>query len=645
MKKLLVANRGEIARRIFRTCREMGIATVAVYSPPDARSAFVTEADEAVPLRGGTAAESYLDIAAIVTAAQRSFADAIHPGYGFLAENAEFARSVLEPGLIWVGPSPEVIETMGSKIDARRLMSAAGLAIVPGADSVAADVAEILGFPLLVKAAAGGGGRGMRRVNDPADLEAAVAGATREASSSFGNGTVYLERLLEHALHIEVQILGDRHGSVIHLGERDCSVQRRHQKVIEETPAAGLDPTLRDRILAAGVDAATAVGYTGAGTVEFLVDPAAGAFFFLEMNTRLQVEHPITEAVTGFDLVRCQIEIAEGGAVPPQASITFSGHAVEARLYAEDPAAGHVPSPGFVHRFEIPTVPNIRVDAALDTGGDVPGFYDPLLAKVIAHAATREEAIRLLRRSLQRSRIHGITTNRDQLTSILAHRDFVTGTADTTFLDRNLAETLPVRDPAVDGRHAVVAALAAQATARDRAAVLGSLPSGFRNVPTQPQRRVFSTAGVEIAVDYRFTRDGLELAVDGRELETRLHKARPDRVDIEIDGIRRSYLVDQIDSVFFVDGSDGSSELHDVARFPEPGQDPDDHSLLAPMPGSVVAVHVSIGDDVQIGDPLVTLEAMKMEHTVTAIATGRVTAIAAAVGDHVSDGRSLVEID
>ena len=645
MRKLLVANRGEIARRIFRTCREMGVATVAVYSTPDTSAPFVTEADEAIALNGASPADSYLDIAAILAAARVACADAVHPGYGFLAESPKFARSVLDAGLVWVGPSPEVIEAMGSKIEARRLMAAAGVPVVPGADTADARAAQMIGFPLLVKAAAGGGGRGMRQVEAASDLDAAVAAASREASASFGDGTVYLERLLDRARHIEVQIFGDITGTVIHLGERDCSVQRRHQKVIEETPTAVLDPSLRDLIVQAGVDAARAVDYTGAGTVEFLVDPVDREFFFLEMNTRLQVEHPITEAVTGYDLVRLQIEVAEGEPLPPQESVTFSGHAIEARLYAEDPFAGYAPSPGLVHRFEVPTAPGIRVDSGIVGSGAVPVDYDPLLAKVIVHATTRDEAVRLLSRSLERSRIHGITTNRDLLTGILAHPDFAAGRVDTTFLDGNLAETLRARDPEVAVRHAAVAALAAQSTARATAPVLASLPSGFRNLPTQPQERGFRLDREIMAVAYRFTGHGLELTVNGKSLATRLHDAGAHRVDIEFNGIRRTYLVEHVDTVFFVDGPDGSSELHEVPRFPEAEHVTREHSLVAPMPGSVMAVHVSVGDDVEAGDPLVTLEAMKMEHTVTASGPGRVVAVAATVDGHVAAGQILVEIE
>ena len=645
MRKLLVANRGEIARRVFRTCREMGVATVAVYSTPDTDALFVVEADEAIALNGASAADSYLDITAILAAARVAGADAVHPGYGFLAESPEFARSVLDAGLVWVGPSPDVIEAMGSKIEARRLMTAAGVPVVPGADTADARAAQMIRFPLLVKAAAGGGGRGMRRVDDVSDLEAAVAAASREASASFGDGTVYLERLLDRARHIEVQIFGDITGAVIHLGERDCSIQRRYQKVIEETPAAGLDPSLRGLIVEAGVDAARAVGYTGAGTVEFLVDPVAREFFFLEMNTRLQVEHPITEAVTGLDLVRLQVEVAEGKSLPPQEAVTFSGHAIEARLYAEDPYAGYAPSPGLVHKFEVPATPGIRVDAGIVASGTVPAYYDPLLAKVIVHAATRDEAVRLLRRSLERSRIHGVTTNRDLLTGILAHPDFAAGTVDTTFLDRKLAETLHPRDPEVAVRHAAVAALAAQATARATAPVLGSLPTGFRNLPTQPQRRDFGFDDEIIAVTYRFTGDGLELTVDGKRLAARLHDAGAHRVDIEFDGIRRTYLVEHVDAASFVDGPDGSSELHEVPRFPEAKHVTREHSLVASMPGSVIAIHVSVGDEVEAGDPLVTLEAMKMEHTVTANGPGRVVAVAAIVDGHVDAGQTLVEIE
>ena len=440
IRKLLVANRGEIARRVFRTCREMGIATVAVFSDPDRDAPFVADADEAVALGGATPSESYLRIDALIDAARRTDADAVHPGYGFLAENADFARAVLDAGLVWVGPPPEAIETMGSKLRSKKLVAAAGVPVLDSIDLSGFDeeaireAAERIGYPVLVKASAGGGGKGMRIVPDPEHLLDAVEGARRESAAAFGDDTVFVEHYLEAPRHIEIQVFADTQGTTVSLFERECSIQRRHQKIIEEAPSPVLTSELRAEMGKAAVTATEAVGYVGAGTVEFLYQN--GDFWFLEMNTRLQVEHPVTEEITGLDLVRLQLLVAAGHPLPPEATAaTMTGHAVEARLYAEDATKGFLPVTGILDRFRFD--PGVRVDTGVEDGSEISIHYDPMIAKVIAWAPTREEATARLASALQRAEIHGTVTNRELLVRILRHPEFVAGDIDTHFLERH----------------------------------------------------------------------------------------------------------------------------------------------------------------------------------------------------------------
>ncbi len=662
--KLLVANRGEIARRVFRTCREMGIATVAVFSDADADAAFVSDADEAVPLGGLSPAESYLRGEAVIAAAIAVGADAVHPGYGFLSENAGFAQACLDAGLIFVGPAPAAIAAMGSKVEAKRTMAAAGVPLLPSAE-LGADVASVdweaastaadsMGWPVLVKASAGGGGRGMRVVDHAGDLADAVASAMREAASAFGDGTVFVEPYIGTSRHVEVQIFGDSTGRVIHLYERDCSIQRRHQKVIEESPSPAIDPATRASLCEAAVAAGRAIGYQNAGTVEFLLAPD-GRFFFLEVNTRLQVEHPVTEAVTGLDLVRLQIEVAGGAELPDQTDVPApSGHAIEARIYAEDPAADYRPSTGHLHRFEVDSAPTrprvyveatptrLRVDSAYHVGGGaVTHHYDPMLAKVIAHAPTRGEAARRLAAGLAAARIHGLRTNRDQLVAVLRHPEFVAGRADSRFLADHPDLGRP--DPRVARLHAAVAALAQQAVRRAAGPVLAAAPPGYRNVPTALQEVEFDVEGQAVAVGYRVERSGVALQIDGAAIEgVRAHRIDPDVVEITIEDVRRRYLVSHVGDRAWVDSSLGSSEVVEVPRFADPAEAAAAAgSLVAPMPGTVVAVHVAVGDHVEAGAPLVTLEAMKMELVIRAPHPGQVTALDAAPGQPVAAGTIL----
>ncbi|MEU7400521.1 biotin carboxylase N-terminal domain-containing protein [Streptomyces sp. NPDC044948] len=611
---VLVANRGEIACRVFRTCREAGIRTVAVHSDADANALHARVADAAVRLPGAAPADTYLRGDLIVKAAVAAGADAVHPGYGFLSENAGFARAVRDAGLVWIGPPPEAIEAMASKTRAKELMGVAPL-------TDATDVTEA-DLPVLVKAAAGGGGRGMRVVRRLADLDAALTAARAEATSAFGDGEVFVEPYLENGRHVEVQILADTHGTVWALGTRDCSLQRRHQKVIEESPAPGLTPGLAAELHDLAVRAARAVHYVGAGTVEFLV--ADGRAHFLEMNTRLQVEHPVTEAVFGIDLVALQLRIAEGHALesdPPRAR----GHAVEARLYAEDPAHGWAPQTGRLHRLTVPD--GIRLDTGCTDGDDIGVHYDPMLAKAVAHAPTRAEAVRRLAGALERAAIHGPVTNRDLLVRSLRHEEFTSGRMDTGFYDRHLAElTEPAPDP-----------LAPLAAALADATVNGGRFGGWRNLASQPQVKRYAVAGEEHEVRYHHTRTGL--TAEG----VHVVQAGPDRVVLEADGVRRRFDIARYGDRIHVN----ATALTALPRFPDPTAQHAPGSLLAPMPGTVVRVAEGLteGTTVQAGQPLLWLEAMKMEHRITAPVTGRLTALPAAPGQQVEVGALLAVVE
>ena len=658
MKKILIANRGEIARRVMRTCRQMGLATVAVYSEPDRRAPFALEADEAVALGGLTSADSYLRIDAILAAARRTGADAIHPGYGFLAENAQFAAACRNEGLTFIGPAPEAIAAMGSKIEAKRRMHKAGVPVLesvevaPTAGEPAAReltaAAERLGWPVLVKASAGGGGRGMRIVRRADELPAALEAARREAGAAFGDDTVFLEPYVESSRHVEIQIFGDTHGQVVHLFERECSIQRRHQKIIEESPSPVVDDTLRQAMGQAAVRAGQAIGYTNAGTVEFLLTPE-GKFYFLEVNTRLQVEHPVTECVTGLDLVRLQILVAQGEPLPPEVTAAaISGHAIEVRLYAEDPASGFLPVTGRLARFRVPEVAGLRVESGVADGDEISPYYDPMIAKLIVHAPTRAEAARRLARALAHTELHGVRTNRELLVRILEHPEFVAGQFDTHFLERHDPAVLgaPLGDAAVEQVHAVAAALAAQAESRATARVLRSLPSGWRNNPSALQRRQFTGASGPIDVGYRFGREGLVVEIDGTLLaDVRLESCRSDEVVLEYEGVRRTYGVHRVDGTYYVDSPWGASRLEAVPRFPLADELLEAGSLIAPLPGVVVEVKVAVGAEVAAGDVLLVIESMKMLHPVAAPVAGRVAQLHVEAAGHVEAGTLLAVLE
>jgi len=696
---VLVANRGEIARRVFASCRRAGLGTVAVFSDADADSPHVTEADVAVHLPGTAPADTYLRGEAIIAAARTAGADAIHPGYGFLSENAEFARAVLDAGLTWIGPDPDSIARMGSKVEAKKIMADAGVPVLAELDPAAVTEADL---PVLIKASAGGGGRGMRVVRDLAELSDQLAAARREAQSAFGDPTVFCERYLETGRHIEVQVLADRHGTVWAVGERECSIQRRHQKVVEEAPSPLVDatPGMRERLFEAARRAAHAIDYEGAGTVEFLATGASeatgnvagaseatgnvagaseatgnvagaseatgnvagaseatgnvtagGEFFFLEMNTRLQVEHPVTECTTGLDLVDLQLQIAAGGRLDPEPP-PASGHSIEVRLYAEDPAEDWRPQSGTVHRlalpgrvseFEVLPGPGLRLDAGVEDGSVVGVHYDPMLAKVIAYAPTRDRAARMLATSLTRAEVHGLRTNRDLLVNVLRHPEFLAGNTDTAFFDTHGLATLaaPLADAAAESLSALAAALADAAARRATATVGRGLPSGWRNLPSQPQVKRYDGDHGEHEVRYRLTRHGL--VADGHPgIVLVAHTER--RVVLAIDGAQRQFHVARYGDTVHVDSSLGPVRLRAIPRFVEPSAHVAAGSLLAPMPGSVIRIGATVGDAVDAGQPVLWLEAMKMEHIVKAPAAGVLTELPVAVGTQVELGAVLAVV-
>jgi acetyl-CoA carboxylase biotin carboxylase subunit len=654
INKILIANRGEIARRIMRTCREMGIATVAVYSEPDRDALFVHEADEAVALGGAAPSESYLRVDAILDAARKTASDAIHPGYGFLAENAEFAHACQEAAVRFIGPPADVIAAMGSKIAAKRRMAAADVPVLPSIEIANHTADQVLrqteswGWPLMIKASAGGGGRGMRVVRAGSQFVSLLEVARQESLAAFGDATLFVEPYVDAARHIEIQILGDTNGNVAHLFERECSIQRRHQKLIEESPSVAVGAELRRALANAALRAAKEIGYVNAGTVEFLLAPD-GRFYFLEVNTRLQVEHPVTECLTGLDLVRLQILVAAGETLPAEVhSATARGHAIEARLCAEDPRNDYLASAGKLHRFRLPEGAGIRVDSAIGESAVISPYYDSLLAKVIAHAPTRAEAVRRLRFALARAQIHGVRTNRELLVRTLEHPDFQSGQTDTHFLIRHdpVALAAPLADANTLRMHATAAALASQALRRQEARVLGIAPSGWRNNPSQFQQSRFECDRMAVSIEHRFERDGLRLRIDG-EPQPGLNclDATPDHVRMSSGGVVRTYDVHRVADAVYVDSPLGASVLVELPRFPVPKEETPAGSLVAPLPGIVNEVKAKRGDVVAAGDVVLVINSMKVFHWIVAPLAGRIAEIRVEAGNHVDSGAVLAVIE
>jgi geranyl-CoA carboxylase alpha subunit len=634
---VLIANRTEIALRVGRTLRDMGLRWVGVFAPDDAAAPHARAADLAV------AVPSYLDIPALIAAARACGAEAVHPGYGFLSENPDFAQAVLDAGLVWIGPPPAAMRLMADKGAAKRAMAAAGVPVLPGHDGDDQSDAALIaagrgvGFPLMVKAAAGGGGRGMRLVHAPDDLPAALARARSEAAKAFGNPRLILERAVPNARHVEVQVMADSHGGVIHLGERECSIQRRHQKLIEEAPSPAVDAPLRDRLCAAAIAAARACDYRGAGTVEFLL--AGDQFHFLEMNTRLQVEHPVTEAITGLDLVALQIRVAQGLALPDQSEIRFSGHAIEARLCAEDAGAGFLPQTGTVLHWAPP--PGLRTDHALEPGLAIGTGYDSLLAKPVAHGPDRDTARRRLIAGLAATQVLGLATNRAFLAAVLSHPVFATGGATTGFLDQDFAghPTLSPQPPDPETL-ALAAALFAHRAAGAQG--LGHPRFGWSNAAPLTRRTKVQTGGQVHALPMTLSRDGAALSV--RTDAARLHSLALDEGKIRFahDGLHRALpFVWDGDTLWLADRAFRDA-THDPAT--RTGATASGR-VTAPMAGTLIAVPVAEGQTVGLGDTLAVIEAMKMEHPLRAPRAGRGTGLTARPGQQVAARQPLLTIE
>jgi geranyl-CoA carboxylase alpha subunit len=628
--RILIANRGEIAVRIAHSARAMGLESIAVYSDADRGAPHIAACDRAVPIGGGTPAESYLDVGKLIDAARRGGAQAVHPGYGFLSERADFARAALEAGLVFIGPPAHVIEAMGDKARARRAMAAAGVPVLPGydeedqSDAALQAAAQRIGFPVMVKAAAGGGGRGMRLVRTTAELAGALAAARSEAGKAFGDARLILERALLAPRHIEVQVFGDTHGNLVHIGERDCSIQRRHQKLIEEAPAPGLTADQRARVHAAALSVARSVGYVGAGTVEFLFD--GSAFYFMEMNTRLQVEHPVTEAVSGLDLVEWQVRVARGEALPrAQSEIFFAGHAIEARLCAEDAAHDFLPQSGRIEHWKLPG--RVRVDHALSEGLTLSPFYDSMLAKIIAHGTTREAARARLHGALREAVLLGVPTNRAFLVRALAHPAFADARLSTAFIDEHFAAPQS-RAPALDdATWALAAWLSVEPAVSLPAPWAGFSSGGDTDVPAR-------------------------LSHGGRTREARVRRARVGSVSVVLDGVEHAVRTQAQpvwrrcgDGVHLQRGEDDwlFRDCRLAARHAAAAHGGDGR-VVAPMNGRVAALPARVGAAVARGDTLVVLEAMKMEHALPAPSPGVVSAVHVGLNDQVGPGRLLVEV-
>jgi 3-methylcrotonyl-CoA carboxylase alpha subunit len=656
--KILIANRGEIACRVIRTARRLGIRTVAVYSEADARALHVDMADEAYPIGPAPARESYLKVERIIEAAERAGAQAVHPGYGFLSENADFAQACERAGIVFIGPPAAAIRAMGSKAAAKALMERAGVPLVPGYHGDEQDAkllareAERIGYPVLIKAWAGGGGKGMRIVESAPKFAAALASAKREALSGFGDDRVLVEKYLTAPHHIEIQVFADRQGNTLHLFERDCSIQRRHQKVVEEAPAPGMTAERRAAMGAAAVAAARAVGYVGAGTVEFISE--GDAFYFMEMNTRLQVEHPVTEMITGQDLVEWQLCVAAGQPLPlQQAELRIAGHAVEARLYAEDPARKFFPATGTLLRLRPPQAePDLRIDTGVREGDAVTVHYDPMIAKVIAWGEDRGAALRRLAAGLAEYRIAGLATNRDFLVRLLRHPAFAAGDFDTGFIDRHAAALVPPAVPATSVALAA-ASLAVLLGESGAAAVTGARTGdarspwhrrdGWRLNGNSYRDIHWRDGAADRLVKAHFLDGRYRLEIDGVTSDARVERRVDGDIVIDLDGVRAVLAVVRRANDVTVVGEDGGWRLTYIdALAPRAEAELAGGKLTAPMPGKVVQVLIAAGGLAKRGQALMVLEAMKMEHTIAALADGTVERINYAPGDLVEEGAELI---
>ena len=633
---ILIANRGEIACRIMQTAQNMGIKCIAVYVDADADAPFVKMADESVLL-----STSYMDSDAILSAAKQTGAEAVHPGYGFLSENAAFARKVKNNNLIWIGPSAHVIKVMGDKLKAKELAEKSGVPTLP----MAADLkdAKDLGYPLLIKAAAGGGGKGMRIVTSPKNLKESVISAQREALSGFGDDRIFIERYVKKSRHIEIQILGDEHGNIVHLGERECSIQRRHQKIIEESPSPKVDPFLREQMGEAALKLAKKIKYCSAGTVEFLMDDNTGEFWFLEVNTRLQVEHPVTEEVTGIDLVYEQIKIARGEELEfTQDDISWHGHSIEARLYAEDPGNNFLPEVGTLIAYDTEMAGDIRWDSGVEQGYKVGTDFDPMLSKVIAWAPNRIDAINKLARGLEKAHFGGVKTNRDFLISCLRNESFINGNTTTDFIEREKpnSEQVLSENQIFNASAAIALWIAMGNRASDE--VTDFMPSNWTNGRMPYQRIKLMILKNEIEIKYQLKRSGL-FEVMGTNCK--IHAVDESGIDVEVGSHRFFAQVTRANDQILINMPFGDLDAVIVPRFIEPGNEVPEGGLVAPMPGKVIEVKVKKGDKVKAGDTLIIIEAMKMEHSIKATENGKVAKLMVSLNQQVDNGATLLVLD
>ena len=650
IKRVLIANRGEIARRIIKTCRQMDIVTIAVYADSDEESPFVNEADVAFRLEGKTSLETYLNQKKILEACTKTEADSVHPGYGFLSENQEFADLIVSNGLNWIGPSSEIIKAMGDKLSAKDMMEKAGVPILPSVEikpeTNTDEAAKTIGYPVLVKASAGGGGKGMRVVESPETLEAAVESAQREAKNAFGDEKVFLEKWLESVRHVEVQIVGDKYGNMVYCFERECSIQRRHQKIIEEAPSPAVDEKLREALGKAAIDAAKTLDYFSTGTVEFLL--SKNEFYFLEVNTRLQVEHPVTEEILGIDLVREQIRVAENRKLSLcQDQLKICGHAIEARVYAEDPERNFLPSPGRIQIWEPSISENVRFDSGVEEGSVVSPEFDPMIAKVICHAPTRIEATKSLAKALRLTKLYGVKNNKEFLELTLLSESFLKGDTTTDFIvriDPSRAKQFPLK---VLEEAAIAIAMESQAINRKSAKVMKGIRGGWRNSAMPAQTLKLESKKTEIEVTYQSRRDGsfLVSTVADELKSVKVLSAGCGKIDIEINRLRSKYEAVKIGHTWYLQNYRGQIEFKESPKVLSSREEEVNSEMKAPMPGSVIKIFFSDNDKVSKGDTILILEAMKMEHQILAPRSGTISRIHAQTGDQVSNNQTLVSFD
>ena len=654
LSSILIANRGEIASRIIRTCKKMGIRSIAVYSDADRDAPFVNEANTAIYVGESSPVKSYLDIDKIIAAAKKSGSDAIHPGYGFLSENATFARRCKKEGIIFIGPNPEAIDAMGSKSNAKALMEKHGVPTVPGykgkdqLDATLTAEANKIGYPVLLKATAGGGGKGMRIVNNENEIKNAIAAAKRESKSAFGDDELIVEKYIQSGRHIEFQIFGDKHGNAIHLLERECSIQRRYQKVMEESPSPILSAELRAEMGKAAVDAAKALNYDNAGTVEFIFDEFSNEFYFLEVNTRLQVEHPVTEEVTGLDLVKMQIESAQGKPLLiSQEQVIGNGYAIELRLYAEDPSNNFLPVTGNILKFETPQVDGLRVESAVESGSEISVYYDPMIAKLIVWDINRENAMRKMAYVLRNLVCTGTTTNQDFLLKLVEHPDVIAGKYDTHFISKELDKLIKnVIDLKGINIPAISSTLFRWSHRNQNQQVLKSIPSGWRNSFYSYQFEEYSVGEEKIKIEYKFARNKFDIKVGEETYVVSLQDISEDKISFQLDGVLYKFSISKNGNNYFTHNEIfGNSKLTLLDRLPEKEQEKIKGGYTSPMPSQIVKVLVKTGDKVNAGDGLVILSSMKMESTITAEEDGVVKEVYVKDGQNVEADYLLIELN